>query len=341
MNINSVAEKGSKYLARQAKDIEIYGEKKVIRTSDVKEEVLEVFTPHRRLSKKPCKLSDNEYFLDKFEKTTQQELPLQNNWDKLSVEEKIDYIVKGRYKRLLANKIMNAIKQQPVEHNFMLSENGEIIAHNIGNSYSTNIENAIKMNDKLIEKRALLEKKKTKFAHIESEVGTTTIHNHPSSYDDYFKERDPESIKIFEEVFGIKPEIENNPFSTTDILGYMERWFDGFVIDCQGHKFHFIPKPREINTVEQYEDFELVLNKFEYMAKSIKAKFSENYYEEKDALCKLVASGNYNAETLKMQQARVLKTYADMIKENLTSEEYRKLLTSDFVKENIGCFREI
>ena len=71
-------------MARQSEDIAKFGEKTVTRTSDVKEEVLAVFTPFRRLSKKPCVLSDNKYFIDKFEKTTQIDLPKQDMWESLS-----------------------------------------------------------------------------------------------------------------------------------------------------------------------------------------------------------------------------------------------------------------
>lgn len=341
VNISSAIQNGSKYLARQARDIAIYGEKKVIRTASVTEEILQNFTPHRRLSKKPCTLNDNRYFLDKFEKETQLELPKLDDWNSLSVEEKIDYIVKGRYRRLVANKIMNVIRYNPVEHNYMLSENGEILAHNVGNSKRVNIKEALDFANELFEKRVKLEEQGGKFLHLEAEVATTGIHNHPPYYPELVENLDNKTKNIFEECFDITPKAEVNPISKQDILGDVENITDGFVVDSLGHKFHFVPKQHTITTAEEYENVMTMLSEFEYKANGIDYNFRAFFEAEKNKLERLIASGNYTPEMLKEQQAKVIKAYADKLKELLTQEEYRKFLTSDFVKENIGIFKEL
>jgi len=341
VNISSAIQNGSKYLARQARDIAIYGEKKVTRTSDVTENLLEKFTPHRRLSKKPCTLSDNQYFLDKFESSTKEGLPKVDNWDSLSVEEKIDYIVKSRYRSLLANKIMDAVKHKPIEHNIMLSENGEILSHNIGDSKHVNIENAVKLAEELYEKRIKLEKKGGKFIHIEAETAVDGIHNHPECYPEITSGMNKKTKDFFKEFFGIKPEAEVNPISIKDIIGDVKRITNAFVVDSGGHKFKFIPKTFDIKTPEQLEEFYLILSKFEYLAKSVDNQYRTVYKEAKEELEKLLASGNFNQEMLQEKQLCVMKSFADMLREQLTQEEYRKFLTSDFVKENIGIFKEL
>ena len=93
-------------IEKQAKNIECFG--KARQYPNVKAEVLEKYTPFRRLSKKPCTLSDSEYFIDKFEKECRGEIP--KLWGDMSNEQKVDFIVKNRYEKLVSNKIMNSIK---------------------------------------------------------------------------------------------------------------------------------------------------------------------------------------------------------------------------------------
>ena len=123
-------QKTSKYLQKQADDIVKYGEKTVLR-ENVSETLLDKYTPFRRLSQKPCTLSDPKYFIEKFEKNMGKDfLPL--DWGSLSEAQKVDYIVKDRYSKLVSHKIMNNIKGEEVENLFSLNKSGDIIGYSKG-----------------------------------------------------------------------------------------------------------------------------------------------------------------------------------------------------------------
>ena len=150
MRLVSIVTKGAKYFARQTKDIAKFGEKRIARQG-VTDQILDTFTPFRRLSAKPTTLSDPKYFIQKFETESGKNfLPL--NWINLSEAEKVDYIVKDRYSKLVSHKIMGNIKSDKVEHFYSLDTEGNIIFYKKGNQ-----------------------------THCRGEVPIdgTTIHNHP------------------------------------------------------------------------------------------------------------------------------------------------------------------
>ena len=123
-------QKSSKFLQKQADDIVKYGEKTVKR-ENVSDALLDKYTPFRRLSQKPCTLSNPKYFIEKFEKNMGKDfLPL--DWGSLSEAQKVDYIVKDRYSKLVSHKIMNNIKGEEVENLFSLNKSGDIIGYSKG-----------------------------------------------------------------------------------------------------------------------------------------------------------------------------------------------------------------
>lgn len=200
----SIKPKSSKFLSKQAKDIEIFGEKTVERMN-VSDEMLEVFTPFRRLSNKKCTLSDPKYFITEFEKKIGKDnLPI--NWQGLSDEKKLDYIVHERYSRLVANKIMNKIQNEPIEHTFQLDEAGEVVAYNKGDSDS--------VVDILSYGKQFLESLNIK---LELPKAKIDIHNHP------------DGRKI-------------SAFSSSDISHYNANQLKGYMVDSAGNKFSYTPK---------------------------------------------------------------------------------------------------
>lgn len=150
MQLVSIVTKGAKYFARQSKDIAKFGEKRIARQG-VTDQMLDTLTPFRRLSAKPTTLSDPKYFIQKFETESGKNfLPL--NWTNLSEAEKVDFIVKDRYSKLVSHKIMGNIKSDKVEHFYSLDTEGNVVFYKKGNQ-----------------------------THCSGEVPTdgTTIHNHP------------------------------------------------------------------------------------------------------------------------------------------------------------------
>lgn len=197
-----------KYLARQAKCIKLFGEKTVERQG-VTKEILDDIQPFRRLSKKKGSLSDPEYFIKHFEKETGSRF-LPENWSSLSVEDKVDYIVKDRYQKLVSNKIMGKIKDKPEEHLFKLNKDGDIAYYSKGSQGFCGGEDELKVADAI------------------------SIHNHPG----YMKtEYSEDEVKYIQKHF---PERLKGvtPFSDSDIAESLRnREKAAYVIDSQGHKF--------------------------------------------------------------------------------------------------------
>lgn len=102
--------KSLRYKERQKADISLYGELKTERLG-ISEEELNELTPFRRLSKKPATLSDPEYFINQYQDVMKEYLQNWERFENLSQAEQIDRIVKYRYGRLVANKIMNKIQK--------------------------------------------------------------------------------------------------------------------------------------------------------------------------------------------------------------------------------------
>ena len=122
--------KPTKYLKKQYENIQTFGVTR--QYSGVSDQILDKYTPYRRLSKKKCTLSDSNYFIRKFETESSREIP--KIWDKMSEHDKIDFIVKNRYERLVSNRIMNDISKSKVEKSFVLSTDGKIKYYGTYNS---------------------------------------------------------------------------------------------------------------------------------------------------------------------------------------------------------------
>ncbi len=211
-----------KYLTRQAKQITKYGEKSVERTS-VTDNMLNELTPFRRLSNKKGVLSDSNYFVKKFETETGNRF-LPQNWSSLSTEEKLDYIVKDRYSKLVSHKIMGKIKDNPEEHLYLLNKDGDIAHYSKGDMGFCD-DAAIK--------------------------GGTSIHNHPGYLKTMYSKEEVEYLQKHhpEKLKGV------TPFSDGDIrvsLSNGEK--SAYVIDSQEHKFLFKPRQDIANSPEKLKE---------------------------------------------------------------------------------------
>ena len=208
-----------KYLTRQAKQIATYGEKSVERTG-VTENILCELTPFRRLSNKKGVLSDSNYFIKKFETETGNRF-LPQNWSSLSTEDKLDYIVKDRYSKLVSHKIMGKIKDYPEEHLYLLNKDGDIVHYSKGDmGFCDNV--AIK--------------------------GGTSIHNHPGYLKTMYSKEEVEYLQKHhpEKLKGV------TPFSEGDINTALSNGEKAaYVIDSQGHKFLFKPRQDIANSTEK------------------------------------------------------------------------------------------
>ena len=207
-----------KYGLRQAANIAKYGEKEVAR-SGVTDEILDSITPCRRLSARKCELSDPKYFIEKFERETGEDF-LPQNWSTLSTEDKVDYIVKDRYSKLVSHKIMGKIKAEPEEHLYLLNKDGDIVHYSKGNS-----------------------------GYCEDAVvnGGTSVHNHPGYLLTAYS---PNELKHIERLFPDRLK-GVTPFSESDITCALTGNETAFVVDSQGHKFMFKPSQTSLNTSER------------------------------------------------------------------------------------------
>lgn len=331
MNVSFLSKNiDNKYRKRQADDIKTYG-KATPQRKGVKD-VLDIYTPHRRLSKKPCSLSDNKYFLDKYEKLTKDDLAIIIDWDRLTDEEKIDYIVKHRYKKLVTKKILADTQPKQNEYNYMLGENGEIMALDIGDEEHVDIKNGVAVTKKSIKNRINAEEKP--FVHIDYPIVTTSVHNHPEYYTDLDNRFSKETQKLYDKHYGINKENQIVPFSIVDIIGDTQRQTEGYVIDSKGHIFHFVPKHYDTNSAEKWHEFE---NK----ATEIEKELEDNYEYGKIELDLMTKTGKYTPKEIKEQQFAVFDAYGQLLKEGITREKYRELLKSDYFKENIGDYEEL
>lgn len=229
-----------KFLEKQSKDIKIFG-KMHYRDNNVSPETIEKFTPFRRLSKKKCQLSDPKYFIERFEKENINEIP--NRWHKMRDEEKVDFIVKNRYEKLVSNKIMNNIKDSRIEEAFGITTDGQIRYHSTCYS-SRHCPNA---NDKNL----------------------ISIHNHPKQFGSAYSSTEYARINK-----------DFHPFSQSDIINSIKRP-KSYVVDMHGNKYCLIPNKKLQNTytVDDYikdlsEDLSNItrtnLNKYSTISDAIK-----------------------------------------------------------------------
>lgn len=191
--------KPKRYIERQFIDISKFGTAKEY--NNVPAEIVEKYTPFRRLSKKTCKLSDTDYFIKKFEKESPNEFP--PLWSKMNNSEKIDFIVKNRYERLVSNKIMNSLKTSRTEKSFGITTDGKIAFYDTINSsrHCPTINN-----NKLI-----------------------SIHNHPIQFGSQYSQIDYQQINK-----------NSHSFSCGDIINGLDRP-KNYVVDMHRNKFMLIP----------------------------------------------------------------------------------------------------
>lgn len=209
-----------KYCRKQVHDIARYGERFVPRYKSVTEEILEEFTPFRRLSNKSSNLSDNDWFIKNFEKQSGTEfLPV--GWEKMSEKDKANHIVRERYSSLVANKIMNKIKDEATEHSYSLRQ-GDIINYSHGDKTSVTAEKYF---------------------------ADTDIHNHPVGIV-LKQDSTPDEIKLYQiispNIFECKV-----PHSGKDIFGATIKGRKSYVIDSNGNKFLYSPKTRSSKNLEE------------------------------------------------------------------------------------------
>lgn len=270
-----------KYFEREKKDIKQYGRHKCVRYG-VTDETLEKFTPFRRLSNKPCSMSDPDYYINKFGETTKESLPSLDNWDNLSKEEKGDLIVKSRYRRLVAQRIMNN-SIDDVEHSYSIGENGSIMAYDKGEDEHVNIKNYKKASKKAEIKRQ--SRSEQPFAHIIAESPVTAVHNHPSAYKTF--EKDFGQEKLME--YGINQKIEEHPFSSEDIIGDVNRRTDSYVIDTNKNKYYFSSRKMNPQVENACEDFFITTRKLDMYYQGRVVVEHKKY----DRLKKLVQNNNF------------------------------------------------
>lgn len=270
----TTVQKSLKFLSKQADDITRYGKNNVERIN-VSDKMLDTFTPFRRLSKKPCTLSDPKHFIAKFEGEMGQDfLPL--NWSKLSKDQKVDYIVRDRYSKLVSHKIMNEIKHEPIEHGFALSSKGDIVHYSGGNTTHCSIrvpENGI------------------------------SIHNHPGS--EQILDRD--EIELLQKY---RPtSLHPVPQGGEDLMeGFKLGEKAGYVVDSLGNKFVTEPSSQilEKGILERMQHIGTLtgeMNKADMATQMLhnmkaqeKAELVDNIYEEAIKYSKLKGTPQYNED---------------------------------------------
>lgn len=233
MGLVSMVTKGAKYFAKQTKDIVKFGEKRIARQG-VTDQMLDTLTPFRRLSAKPTTLSDPKYFIKKFETETGENfLPL--NWTNLSEAEKVDFIVKDRYSKLVSHKIMGNIKSDKVEHFYSLDAEGNVVFYKKGNQ-----------------------------THCSGEVPIdgTTIHNHPGLQRRYLDMDEIESVKKH------KPELLGSiAHGGEDIKSaFVSGERRSYVVDAMDNRF-LLEVPKDIRTSNPLDKLSASVRPMNYINK--------------------------------------------------------------------------
>lgn len=211
------------YTQRQKADIEKYGKKNPY-NYNVPNDTLQLLTPHRRLSLKPCSLSDPNYFIKKFEQSTDSKF-LPNCWAALDEKQKINYIVKKRYRGLVANKIMNHLKDKDETYIYGLDYNGDIVTIDSGKQ------------KKLIPDCQLKRDMITTELHKNDMKSiSTSVVNHPfggSYFGDAF-------LDILKDADGINL-LKTSPFTFYEIHRFIKTDQEAYLIDKSGNRYHFQP----------------------------------------------------------------------------------------------------
>ena len=240
--------KSIKYLTKQYDDIQRFGTAR--QYPNVADDILNKYTPFRRLSKKKCSLSEPNYFIKKFESESANEIP--SLWSKMSEENKVDFIVKNRYEKLVSNRIMNDIKNSRVEQSFILSTDGKIKYSGTYNS--------------------------SRHCPVPPDLAkdSVCIHNHPIQF-----------VQNNTWTYADLPQVNANsrPFSVPDLVnGIARQEKKAYVVDSKGIKFQFIPNYRNVNGLGKgfyiqglYDDLnQIAANAFDG-SRSIEKAFSLHY----------------------------------------------------------------
>jgi hypothetical protein len=316
MIFNTLVIKGAKFLTKQAGDITKYGMKKVSR-SNVSEEMLNCFTPFRRTSQKPCSLSDPAYYISKFEAAQGKDyLPM--NWSKMTEAQKTDYIVKDRYSKLVANKIMNKIKSEPMEHGFALNPDGDIVYYSAGDSTHCTIS---------VPEKGI------------------SIHNHPGSFSSLLDEAEIELIRKY------KPtSLTSVPHGGEDLMhSFVEGERASYVVDSLGNKFVVEPSAKILemspfNRMNYISEVSTGINKGDVAIVSIHKKYAaekaakvDKIYEEAVEYAKLKGTPQFDeAKYLQYQvdfaEAKYKERYPDLSWREEVLEESGKVLGFKFRK---------
>lgn len=304
IKLNSLNIAKDKYVSNQQKDIATYGEK-IIERIGVSDEILEKFTPYRRLSNKPAILSNTSKSIEKFEQNIH-DIPA--NWNSLTLEEKADFIVKDRYAKMITNKIMNSIKDEPIEHFYGLTRQGDI------NYYQKSTICGGDMSD-----ISLLE-------------NSIAIHNHPIKENYLKNDRKKwavENSKNGEEIFSKFP----SPHSTTDIQTSLHHNIHSYVIDSNGNKFVFKPSPEYVNmdAIERFSNAQQEIPYLKALDKTIEP--DENVvanFKAKHENFKLTLKGN---DDIKKADANEELATAAL---GYDLNWYEKLLQMRFLLNDIG-----
>lgn len=240
--------KPAKYASRQLDDVLKFG--KTRQYPNVSEEILDKYAPYRRLSKKKCTLSDGAYFINKFEKESPLEIP--KMWEQMSDADKVDFIVKNRYEKLLSYRIMNDIKNSKVEKSFILSTDGKIKYYGTENS------------------------SRHCSAPLDLRKDSIHIHNHPVQFtkcDGFYEYSDLPQVNA-----------NSRPFSISDIINSISGGVrKSYVVDSKGIQFQLIPKRGKCDNFFNVESLMDDLRHIQYQAfdgtRSVEAAFRKNYID--------------------------------------------------------------
>ena len=320
---SAIKPKSAKFLSKQAKDIEIFGEKEVFRVG-VTDDMLQAFTPFRRLSKRTCSLSDPKYFIEQYEKSTK---VLPPNWEKLTEAQKVDLIVKERYEQLVANKIMNSIKNEQVEHSFSLAADGEILSHDIGNDIRVDNVNGKKREDVLnMCKKFGLDIKGSEY------TPHSDVHVHPHGIFSL-----PEDVKEFLQSKNIKVPKSYAPFSDGDLRKYCGWGEIGYVIDSSGNKFKFVPRNLGKTDYSIGETANRLFNEYEGNILNPLSEKVQTAFNEYQRLKEIKAG----EETIDKAWEKVITAKTDFMTTMYNMQHRKEYLQSDEVKKWFGIFEEL
>jgi hypothetical protein len=307
MIFNSFVIKGAKFLTKQAGDITKYGMKQVSK-SNVSEEILNCFTPFRRISQKPCNLSDPIYYISKFE-TAQGKDYLPINWSKMTEAQKTDYIVKDRYSKLVANKIMNKIKLEPTEHGFALNPDGNIVHYSAGD---------------------------TTHCSISTPENGISIHNHPGSFSSLLDEDEIELIRKY------KPtSLTSVPHGGEDLTNiFTEGERASYVVDSLGNKFVVEPSAKILemspwNRMNYISEVATGINKGDVATVAIHKKYAAEKAAKVDTLYEKAVEYEKLKGTPQFDEAKYLQYKVDFT-EAKYKERYPNLSWREEFLEECG-----